>query len=920
MSQSPDRRLGGMVALTTLIGFGLLALVGGGFTHPGHAAAGTDAYTRLVRSQFIDRQRLVVRRDVEDNAGVPVVDLAPEIYRGDDPIAWQYAASSFLLQDIRLNNPSIWTIENGKVTDIDTFAHLTPAPFADRRNWHGRVFFRNPPPAQADDDVVLVPRGWAGPKLRLTENDGRLQTGDSRIHTLVLTSPGLAEISAPAIDIYCRANDPTPVVRLERIGDQAGVLAEPAARCEVEAGGRSLTRRDFEAVGLGNRFVISAGPRRTYTFERIHTEGMEGAMSAPTASGDRARAPEINWWSLAIEHDYVRALPRAPDQAMVTQNIRTSLDPVLQRGAQQMLDDFIAGLEPAPGDLRIAAVTVMNARTGEVLAMASSPHVPVDPRDIVDRDDPIAKAARLNQNLQLLPIGSAAKPMMAAAILSEHPALLSLKIPAQHEIDDLLGMPIHRLGNHAVGTDVDFDSFIKNSDNIYAATLLLLASADRGTALCRLAPGERYQLSGSKWLTTTRSKSVFEKVGADGECHPSPPGGLRQLTWADRLNGIFDVNVSARGMNVDRYRYRNCSAGGGLYGDDTHEGTPWRQLFEAAPALAPCRMIESTPVREALAIDAARNFRTDLLPVMLGNGEGRWTAVKVAEAYSRLVTGRRVAATFMPSNFTAFTPLSEFTMQVPLTHAMTLVPSGTAAQTDLPAALSAIDARLRAAGLVLGAFAKTGTPVALKADYTAVDKAINLLIEHGLVTYDEGNVRLQLQSLASVLLTPDSHGEQISLAARALDRERIFQEASERFGVDSRTVLRTLINYTRQTRAGHQPFVVERGALLVRVGARRDDGGDDDDDDELPHGKVLALVLGAYDPAGGPPGTPTLAIGSDGRAANAAAEPACAYTVVVTLQFPTKGRANAAADLAARVAQRFLAERLVCPVRRGGRV
>jgi hypothetical protein len=919
-------RRGALIALAASLAIGALVLCGGGFGREIRPDTGADAYTRLVRAQFIDRpDRLVVRKDVDENAGVPVVDLAPAVYDGRDPEAWRFATKSFLLEDIRSNDPSIWVIENGRVKDINASAHHTPSPFAGQAAWRGAVLFRQPPETPRAQDVVLQPRAWNGPVIRLIANPGDLVTGDPRVPRLNLDRPPVGEISAPGVDVYCSAADLEPTALIRRVGDQAGVWAGTGAGsahgCVARVGSTDLVARGFDALGRGDQVTFET-PAHVYAYDRAEATVGEPALSTSTASGQRARDRSAVWWSVAIEHDYGRASRARVTDRSLRKDFRTSLDPVLQPAVQQMLDDFVRdhpGTNEIP--IKIAAVTVMDAKTGEVLAMASYPHAKPSVHDVVDLDDDFAKAARVNQNLQLLPIGSAAKPLVSAGILVGWPELLTLRIPRRREASEILGLEMRRtIQGEVEGGTLDFNGFIQHSDNVYAANFLLLGSRDRGGQTCAVPAGDAYFIGTSTTPIHDRPKSVFERSDGKGGCTQTLPQSRRQFAWADDMAALFDVNVSARGQGMERLRAtgcpggldRCCAWGGGRYGDDMHEASPWAALFEDRPSLDPCRFVDSSPVREALSIDVSRDFRADLVPIMLGNGEGRWTAVKVAEAYSRLVTGRRVSASFLPVPPRVFAPLDpRFVARIGLTHALTLVPTGTALHTDLPGALSTVDAQVRAAGLVPGFFAKTGTPVAIKTDYSPVDKTINLLISQGRVRYlAPGSV--SVGPVANpVALTPNSDRQTLDRAVSALSRDRAFQEASARFHVRAGEVVSTLVGYTRAIAAGKHPFIVERNALLVRVGARREDDGNLSDND-MPHGKVLALVAAVYNPNRpvAPTGHPLTLDPLTHRAADAGPEPERAYTIVVTIQYPIRDRENAAADLAAAVLQRQLARRL----------
>jgi hypothetical protein len=917
MSDRPSLRPA-VVAALSLAFLGALVLAGGGFGMARERQE-ADAYTKFIREHFIDTGRLVVNPDAGGEEAKPIVDLSAEVYEDRNSDLYLYAAQSFLLEDIRRNDPSLWIIENGRVTDISLFAHYTPPPFAGRGRWKGLVKFRSPPRRQGPDVILLEPRDQASPRLHLTAGDGAVATGDAGIVRIDLGGPGSTPaVFSDTVDLYCRRTDRLPAVKIRRIGDQVGVFADDLSRCAAEVGRARLEHAgDFEALGQGERLRLRDRGGAEIVYERRAFRPRGEVMSAPSASGDRARLPDVYWWSAAVERDFEAAF--AGPERVPADDIVTSLDPDVQADVQRLLD---AHLADAGGgrEARIAAVTVMDALTGEVLAMATAPRASPGRSGFVDRDDDWSRAARVNQNLQLHPIGSVAKPLMAAAILKDNPDLLTLQIRGRSEAGDILGLPLTPpLSNHPAPAWVDFNAFIAGSDNIYAASLALLGSADRGGGRCALAPGDSYRLGGVE--LRTRPKSAFERIGRDGACLPAPTESRRQLRWPDALSGLFGVNISERG----RYIVGDdeaCFGGDGSmrrYGDGVHDAGPWASLLSRYATANACGFRESTPLREALALDAARDFRTQLLPVVLGNGDGVWTTVKTAEAYSRLVTGRTVRSRFTVGADSFGMIDLRRDLRSGLTHALTLVSSGTARGTALPAELDRLDAALRARNQVLGVFAKTGTPVVVSRDYRPVDKAINLLISNNRVQHagvrDPGAVILVTPS-GRIRIHPGLTPDQRARIARRLAQDRTMLEARRRFpGVSARLVVDILAGYAADQGRGGQPFALAereggRSLLITRVAARRSILGDERD--TAPKGKVVALVVAAYDPfRQANRNHSALRLGEDGRAYDGLALPVRAYTIVVNLQYKDDNSPNGAADLAARILADALAPRLL---------
>ena len=123
--------------------------------------------------------------------------------------------------------------------------------------------------------------------------------------------------------------------------------------------------------------------------------------------------------------------------------------------------------------------------------------------------------------------------------------------------------------------------------------------------------------------------------------------------------------------------------------------------------------------------------------------------------------------------------------------------------------------------------------------------------------------------------------------------------------------MRQLSIYAGEMQRGQTPFSVERNTLLVRIASRRDSTEGLEDKDR-PHGKVLALVVGGYDPAQTDGrGQPVVQVGPDGRVLDGAGRPVTAYTIVVSYQFAVRGRDNAAADLAADIVRLYVGPRMI---------
>lgn len=896
--QAGNRR--GVLAAAGVLGVLMLLVLLGGHGASSGAGGGPDAYSRFVTAHFIDPQLLAVNPD--PGPGEPVVDLVPEVYADPEGVLYQFASQSYLLQDIRRNDPRLWQIENGLVTGMAA-GHSTPPPFPrPAGDWRGTLRYRDVPTVEVDRDIELI-GGPMSPRLILTRDTGPTGTGGPGVQTVGAdrwrAGPAL---TARGFDVGCGGPDAAPI-QIRRLGNEVTIAVPFGSPCEVRVGATTFERGQsgFEVLARGERLAFAAPGEPVRTLQRQLLAPDPGRISAPGAGMGRYRAPELASWSQAFEEDLARGVGAG---SLPEDDIITSLDRELQLGAQAILDGHFAGL----GDTTsIGTITIMDAQTGEVLAMASTPRAGSgDETGMVDQDDPLEAARRRNQNLARLPVGSAVKPLMAAAILQRDPSLSTLQIQGQGEAATLLGLELEPpLGNHAAPAWVDFNAFIQGSDNLYMAALTLLGSADVNGQTCTLLTEQAYRLgaaAGSETVTalTTRQKSVFEIVGPDGRCRAAPLEHGRQLRWADELGTLFDVNPGFAVPGQD------CDADEG----NPARPSPWRLLLDRYHRVDTCALTASAPEPEALGLAGRLEFRTGVVPIVLGNGDGRWSTIHLAEAYSRVVTGQRVSATFLPPMSTTSSVSGlDPSVRLTLTHALTLVPSGTARGTALPGSLDRLQQRLGERGLVLGAFAKTGTPVVVSSRYTPQDVAINALIRFGRVRLAPGSDRLLVRTVdGERQLAATADAQQQREIAELLANDPAAREALARAPhVTPGQVVQRLVRHLTVMAEGGRPFVIRTengGRLLVRVASRDEiiggTGGEDD-----PSGKVVALVIAAYRPDN----ADRLRLDAQGRAWDARARPERAYTVVVNLQRESTG-GNDAADLAAAVVDGLLRERL----------
>jgi hypothetical protein len=406
-----------------------------------------------------------------------------------------------------------------------------------------------------------------------------------------------------------------------------------------------------------------------------------------------------------------------------------------------------------------AAVTVMDALTGDILALASYPT-----RAALARVDlpPETKSRLLrNHNFSRQAIGSVAKVLFGAAIADADPRLLALELH-QHggeEVDTVAGITIDPpIESHAVSTGgdstVNFREFIGHSSNEYAALLLTVACATkRGQPLPSFTgpplPVEGRYSIGSQTFDRAPSPTTDGEIRLnlrqkDDHVVADTLSTLEAEPWANSFRNLFDVEKI-----VNTAIERRPAA----EGDQMIDTAVWKpvlnQLYgDNVPANHPLRAVGFE--RENLALNLTPDYRKQLLSLMYGGAAARFTNPKLCEMFSRLVTGRKVerslvlgvpaAGADVPVTARQFPPLGiDPAARDEMLRAMTSVADGGTAAA-LFNMLADLDRKLKAKNQALGFYSKTGSPRNIIAVPSGLSRAVNALISSGAVALDARGV------------------------------------------------------------------------------------------------------------------------------------------------------------------------------------
>lgn len=615
----------------------------------------TGGYDRLVDA-IAQRQWLSVRYDAEGEPRIALRD-GPV---GRDPRLRAFVNASYLRAD--LQDPEVWRLsDDGQwVEGIDPYAHHIDRPYSGGGAWAGPIQSRG----GAAPGLRLQPLGDPPPApIRLEPQGAPAAACD----ILMPTRRAAAPEPRRALSICLKDGDAPPhsVGSVMLVGDQAVVRVQTPSILEIRVGAHDVRPRADGEVTLtplprGETLTLRTGQ----SVLRLRLDGGAADIAHSLPSGARAYFPALQPLAQPLERAMAGHSPTP---------LRLSLDARLQQVAQDALAAGAATVrssETDAGDAFKAAVTVMDTTTGQVLAVGSWPLSETELAPSQRRTRRGQNLVSQNHNFERLPVGSMVKGPFSLAILDADPGLATLKIQggATGRIRTVLGMDLGRGGfdNHGLGM-TDFPTFLEHSNNRYALALMMLAYRDPAAPP---APTRAQPPPVEGWSLEGRSRAdvpplpVFGEATAPGPfgwALQPPPG--RGPAWPDRLARLFDLDAGQ---------------GGGC----RYDVAVWRGLSGAAP---PCAspLAGASPERERLGFDAIASFRNDYLMAVLGGSRSTWSAIKMAEVYSRIVTGRMVRARLTPAP--AGPPEAELPMRNPqiratVTDGLTrVVKTGTAA-------------------------------------------------------------------------------------------------------------------------------------------------------------------------------------------------------------------------------------------------
>lgn len=581
----------------------------------------SDGYNALIDDLVLARGWLEMQRT---DRGYAVVDspIAPE-----DPVWRRFKRESYLYGDLR--RPERWMVsdyrfsrdgrETIEIVGIDPAAHRVAGPFNAADSWRGGLLYRS-----GSARIVGLTRRPAPGSAAGTRREGpmRFQPNgrDARL-SLFEDRPSAQGASAwryrfEAPSVGCVGE----VASVMRIGTdiQGDALvrlrAQPTCRLTVRIGGRAQTLSQVSYVRLRAGEAISFeaqgrdGRRLSETFDYGGT--VEAISPAPAPGAARTRAWGLEAFSRGVESLVIGRTDVG--------EIETTLDARLQDAAETVLGPP-GRLVNAAGLPARASITLMDANTGEVLAIAGRPlRAPGSTlftrAGLDDRD----------QNFTARPVGSVAKAPITMAILQANPELADLRMTAVGDFKSAVGVAVEF--KDTVAGEVDLNGFLARSSNRYAVGMILLALSDAPAVPDpALADGPDCYWIGVEQRCRPPVIQTLEPIGPRGpdgyvlKGRTGPP-----LAWGVTLNDLFGLLTEFEAGRLGS----TANLWPGL-AEAPKRGGGWIWLEEGN-----------------LGLNELIDLRRDYLMSILGGSRTRWSSIKLAETFSRMVTRRPVSARF----------------------------------------------------------------------------------------------------------------------------------------------------------------------------------------------------------------------------------------------------------------------------------
>ena len=410
---------------------------------------------------------------------------------------------------------------------------------------------------------------------------------------------------------YCLSEERIPQAVLRLATDERPTGSVLAGWNDLWVDGQRVSSGD--SVPLAAGAVLGIDPLEPVVFG----EYWEGVLSSKQWISGRMRrrsafAPPLDLFAALGNRSVM-----VDESVSRSASVQLSVDADASRQLTDALSDFLGDV-PLPIDFGI--IVVGRITDGEILALA----------EVGNR-----RSRGRSNLLERITPGSAVKPLLAAAILSQRPELATLRIPARSgRVTSVLGMPPvpdRRAFRTALNCAppasgwIDLPYFLRCSNNEYAASLVVAGLWD-GAGLTASNSG-RFSLGGR---TVDAARPAIELNGRE-----VPRSTLLRSDLSEGLSRLFDVPTDP--AIADSLGRSRRVWDGLLFSDGRRVDVPYELLpSESRPAL----LAPSRPGGTDLSL---------LYRYAFGAWENGWSLLDLTTGFARVVTDQRIQLRFAPA-------------------------------------------------------------------------------------------------------------------------------------------------------------------------------------------------------------------------------------------------------------------------------
>lgn len=414
------------------------------------------------------------------------------------------------------------------------------------------------------------------------------------------------------------------------------------------------SRRDTLNITDGMKLVFSTGKdnetRKVAEF-CIHLQDPTNVLSdLITTNKGKSRYNLSEDQTDLFTQQVIRGLSRHLSNQERIDSIMLSLDPMLSREFEKELKDYLKVVKTRidgekkdrslkqTSDLYDISLTIMDMSTGDILA---SPFY----SDKFEEGYPEnMRISSRNPALSRRYLGSTFKPILALAAVQANPSLLNMDTRGKYSLNgdeaNFLGYKTvawaKKSSSHWAGTD--FTDFIKHSDDVYPVALAALAMTGQANVNPQnpiLAP-DRNGNDANNFFTTSGNDLKFKRERIDYRIQPFTHW-LAYITGANYdLDDDNDQNLFEK-----------------ILSDEQDEEARQFGLSEVNPDITNLNMQRFN----RLGDKETNDFKSVLVPWVLGQGDNEWSCIAIAQAWSRMLTKHKVRASMVRNKAIAPEPL-----------------------------------------------------------------------------------------------------------------------------------------------------------------------------------------------------------------------------------------------------------------------